>query len=56
MAGVEGRVASAPLPKPVLPVAVQVDGGTPLTVDLAKAAEDVLVRVPIAALPAGAGG
>jgi hypothetical protein len=30
--------------------AVQVDGGTPLALDLAKAAEDVLVRVPIAAL------
>ena len=32
-------------------IAVQVDGGAPLTVNLAKAAEDVLVRVPIAALP-----
>jgi hypothetical protein len=31
-------------------VVVQVDGGAPLTVVLAKAAEDVLVRVPIAAL------
>jgi len=31
-------------------VAVQVDGSTPLALDLEKAAEDVLVRVPIAAL------
>ena len=31
-------------------VSVQVDGGPPLTVDLAKAAEDVLVRVPVAEL------
>ena len=31
-------------------VAVQVDGGTPLALSLAKSAEDVLVRVPIAAL------
>ena len=32
-------------------VAVQVDGSTPVTLDLSKAAEDVLVRLPIAALP-----
>jgi hypothetical protein len=31
-------------------VAVQVDGSTPLAVDLEKAAEDVLIRLPIAAL------
>ena len=31
-------------------VAVQVDGSTPVTLDLSKAAEDVLVRLPIAAL------
>jgi hypothetical protein len=31
-------------------VAVQVDGGTPLTLDLEKAAEDVLVRWPIGAM------
>ena len=31
-------------------VTVQVDGGTPVTLGLAKAAEDVLVRVPIAAV------
>jgi hypothetical protein len=30
--------------------AVQVDGGTPMALDLGKAAEDVLVRVPIAAV------
>ncbi len=32
-------------------VAVQVDGNTPVTLVLAKASEDVLVRLPIAALP-----
>jgi phage tail sheath gpL-like len=31
-------------------VAVQVDGGTPLALNLEKAAEDVLVRMPIAAV------
>ncbi len=31
-------------------VSVQVDGGSPLTLDLAKAAEDVLVRLPVAEL------
>ena len=32
-------------------VAVQVDGSTPATLNLLKAAEDVLVRLPVAALP-----
>jgi hypothetical protein len=32
-------------------VAVQVDGSTPVTLGLAKASEDVLVRLPVAALP-----
>jgi hypothetical protein len=31
-------------------VAVQVDGGIPVTLDLVKAAEDVLIRAPIAAM------
>jgi hypothetical protein len=35
-------------------VAVQVDGGTPVPLDLGKAAEDVLVRLPIAAVSGGA--